>query len=95
MNVIDCRVAHCQPAAAILALKIVTREEIEAGKRGAAFPKVNKAEQPNNGRNFDGEGDRAHFVLVSIDYFDLPQKKQRDRPFPGDYLYRLVASVQE
>ncbi len=73
--VIDGRFAGNEGAAAILALVLVTGEEVYAGEWRLPFSELDIPEQTNDGRDLYDERYRANFPLVNIDNFYFSEKK--------------------
>ena len=96
-DVIERQLARWEAVAAVLALMIVARVDVRARERHVVEPPLDLdvAEQADDRRQLEAEGDRADLAVVDRDDLDLPLAPKRHRFLPVDDLERLVRRVQE
>jgi hypothetical protein len=96
-DVIESQLRRGQSVTAVLARMIVACVDVGARKGDAlgGSAHTNPAQQPDDGRQLDGERHGAHLALVVRDDLHLALTPQGDRLLPVHDAQRLVGGVEQ
>src|SRR5262245_35065515 len=96
-DMIERQLARGKAVPTVLAFVVVARVNVRARERHVVETPLDLdvAEQPDDGRQLEADGNGANLPVVNRDDLDLPLAQKRYRLLPVDDLEGLVRRVQE
>jgi hypothetical protein len=87
--------ARPQLLAAVLAAELVSSVYVLAGKLDVPFSESNETKKPHNGRYTQAIAGRTHLAIRLLEYLDLLEENQFQRPLPVDHIQGFKRGIEQ